>query len=116
MTTITRGLTRGLPRPATAYLARGFTTTAPAKTGLKDTIKTVDRKVSDTLVGSINIGASVAHKLRLAGETVVHGKEGADRVRREGSWEGKGGTKPHEPRQKLKVGEGSQPPWTGSDF
>ncbi|KAH9227174.1 hypothetical protein K456DRAFT_1902754 [Colletotrichum gloeosporioides 23] len=56
-----------VPR-AVAVAPRQFTTTTPvhksATETVKDGLKTVDRKVSDKLVDGINLGSSVAEKVK----------------------------------------------------
>ncbi|KAL1842481.1 hypothetical protein VTK73DRAFT_3112 [Phialemonium thermophilum] len=74
-------------RLAGSQLPRALGTTAPrasfsvsvqhqksAKDTVKDSLKTVDRVVSDKLVDGINVGATVANKIKEAGSEVKKGQ------------------------------------------
>ncbi|KAF6810749.1 lea domain protein [Colletotrichum plurivorum] len=69
-------LPRVVPR-AVAVAPRQFTTATPAQKSateaVKDGLKTVDRKVSDKLVDGINIGSTVASKVKEASADVTEG-------------------------------------------
>lgn len=58
MSGVMRTIPRVLPRTAAVHVPRAFGTTAVNRTGLKDSIKNVDRKVSDKLVDGIDIGGT----------------------------------------------------------
>ncbi|KAF9872875.1 lea domain protein [Colletotrichum karsti] len=70
-------LPRVVPRAVTVA-PRHFTTSTPAQKSatetVKDGLKTVDRKISDKLVDGINVGSTVASKVKEAGADVSQGK------------------------------------------
>ncbi|KAK3292983.1 uncharacterized protein B0H64DRAFT_375963 [Chaetomium fimeti] len=80
LTSRTAAITRRLASttPTSTLSRAAFTTTTRRQKNpveaAKDTLKTVDRKVSDTLVDGINIGSAYANKIKEATSEVSEGK------------------------------------------
>ncbi|KAK4217461.1 hypothetical protein QBC37DRAFT_46116 [Rhypophila decipiens] len=70
---VPRAATHSAPRAANAAFSTSVTFQKSAVDSAKDTLKGVDRAVSDKLVDGINISSSVAGKIKEAAEEVTQG-------------------------------------------